>query len=922
MAVSFALAPRFEPGSIEHKLYDSWTAKGLFTAHRDIRKKPYTIMIPPPNVTGQLHLGHALNNTLQDVMIRFKKMRGFNTLWLPGTDHAGIATQAVVERKIYEEEKKTREQLGREEFVGRIWKWKEQYGSRILEQLRALGCGCDWTRTRFTLDDGLSRAVRVAFVEMYDRGLIYRGARIVNWDCTLQTAVSDDEIEMVSEKGILAHIKYPVKGEPGVFVEVATTRPETMFGDVAVAVNPGDERWRGMIGKLLALPLAGRDIPVIADPGVEMGFGTGAVKVTPGHDPADFERGQKNRLETMVVFNKDGTLNHHCGKYAGLQRDKARKQVLADLEALGLLTKTEDYEHNVPQSDRSKTIIEPLVSEQWFVKMSEIAGPAIAVAKEGKLRFTPERWSRVYLQWLENVQDWCISRQLWWGHRIPVYYDADGNAAASADPITTHPKTGKPIVRQDDDVLDTWFSSALWPFSTLGWPDESADLEAFYPTDALFTARDIIYLWVARMVIQGFLFTGKQPFEDVFIHPTILDERGKRMSKSAGNGIDPVDMIRIYGVDSFRFSLAGLATDNQDCRLSIEREKPAAGEKYGRATGVKQFETGRNFVNKVWNASRFALGNLTEFDSVMADLPTSARARVTALEAVAIEDRWILSRMNRTVKSVGAAIEGFRFHEATQEVYHFIWDDFCDWYLEVIKPRLYDGKGGAQSRAMAQAVLVRVLDASLKLLHPFAPFVSEEIWLALRPLLKLLDGSDPADSILLAGWPETDEARVDSAVEAEFAAMQELIRGLRAIRADHEIPKKTGIPVTVSFPDAASLAAFDDWHRAIVGNLAGATGIDAGVKLARPKLASTVVIGSLEAFVPLAEMIDPEMEKKRVEVKIEKLKNRIHGMKSKLENAGYIERAPVELVEETRGMLSRDVDELSRLERIWEELKV
>ncbi|NUQ35413.1 MAG: valine--tRNA ligase, partial [Planctomycetaceae bacterium] len=555
MALSFSLPPRFEPGTIESKWYDAWMAQDVFRAERDIKKKPYTIMMPPPNVTGVLHLGHALQDTLMDALTRVKRMQGFNALWLPGTDHAGIATQAVVEKKIFAEEKLTREDMGREKFLERVWQWKEEHGNTILNQLRGLGAGCDWSRTRFTLDEGLSRAVREAFVRMYDKGLIYRGARIVNWDCTLRTAVSDDEIEMIPEKGMLAFIKYPIKDQPGKFIEVATTRPETMFGDTAVAVHPGDERYSELIGQSVLLPLIHREIPVIADDTVDPKFGTGAVKVTPGHDPADFARGQKANLPTLIVLNQDGTLNELAGfEYNGLDRFKARKKVLADLESQGLLVRVEEHEHNVPQSDRSKTIIEPLVSEQWFVKMREIVGPALEAYQNEELKFYPERWGRIYETWLRNVEDWCISRQLWWGHRIPVYYDEDNTPAASVDPITVHPKTGKKIVRQDDDVLDTWFSSALWPFSTLGWPDQTADLDYYYPTDVLVTDRGIIYLWVARMVIQGYLLTGKKPFGDVFIHATVLDEYGKRMSKSVGNGIDPLDMIRMYGVDSFRFS--------------------------------------------------------------------------------------------------------------------------------------------------------------------------------------------------------------------------------------------------------------------------------------------------------------------------------------------------------------------------------
>jgi len=929
MSKDFDLAPRFEPGTIESKWYEYWREKNLFRAERDIKKKPYTIMIPPPNVTGSLHLGHALNNTLQDVMIRFKRMQGFNTLWLPGTDHAGIATQAVVERKIFEEEGKTREELGREEFVGRIWKWKEEYGNRILKQLRELGCSCDWSRTRFTLDEGLSKAVRVAFVEMFKKGIIYRGARIVNWDCTLQTAVSDDEIEMVPGKGILAYIKYPVKDEPGKFLEVATTRPETMFGDTGVAVHPKGKH-KKLVGKTLMLPFLQREITVVADETVDPEFGTGAVKITPGHDPADFERGQRHNLETLIVFNEDGTLNELCGDFAGMQRKDARKRVLKELEELDLLSKVEDHEHNVPQSDRSKTIIEPLVSEQWFVKMSErdeetgeISGlvrPAIDAVESGEIKITPERWTNNYLNWLNNIQDWCISRQLWWGHRIPIYYDEDGNYTASVDPIDTHPETGKPIVRQDEDVLDTWFSSALWPFSTLGWPDDTADLNYFYPTASLFTAPDILYLWVARMVMQGEQFLGKKPFNDVFLHPTILDERGKRMSKSKGNGIDPLDMIAVYGVDSMRFSLASMTTENQDIRLAIEREKPEKGQAYGKGKSVKQFENARNFINKVWNACRFALGNVADIEETIASLTKDEVEAVKKLEVTALEDRWILSRLTNTLVSVTDSLERFRFHDATQALYHFIWDEFCDWYLEVIKPRFYNEKGGGLSKALAQATLLRCIDSMLKMLHPFSPFVTEEIWQATRELQSTLRGDLPALAVVMDSWPKAEKPRLDEKVETIFARLQEIARGIRNIRADQNIANKIEVPVILSFTSQAEADSFDEWQQAILRDLVNASEFTLGTELERPKHAGTSVMGSVAAYVPLEGLIDLEMEKRRLVARIEKLKGHIHGLRQKLENEAYLERAPKHLVEESRDLLKKNVEELSRLEETVEEL--
>ncbi len=921
MKADYSLAARFESGQIEEKWYDYWLEKDIFHSERDIKKKPYTVLMPPPNVTGSLHLGHALNDTLQDVMIRFKKMRGYNTLWIAGTDHAGIATQAVVERKIYAEEEKTRQDLGREQFVARIWEWKEKYGNKILGQLRKLGVSCDWSRTRFTLDEGLSRAVREAFVKMYNEGLIYQGARIVNWDCALETAVSDDEIEMVPEKGMLAYIKYPIQGQPGKFIEVATTRPETLFGDLAIAVHPEDERYTDFIGKSVILPLIEREIPVIADSSVEAKFGTGAVKVTPGHDAADFERGRRAGLGSLIVFNPDGTLNEACGKnYQGLDRYQARKQVLADLEAQGLLSRITDHDHNVPRSDRSKTIIEPLVSEQWFVKMKPLVEPAIKAVEEGEIHFVPERWSKVYLQWLYSVEDWCISRQLWWGHRIPVYYDEDGSACASVDEPEVHPETGKKIVRQDDDVLDTWFSSALWPLSTLGWPDQSVDQDYYFPTNTLFTARDIIYLWVARMVIQSYFFTGKKPFGQVFIHPTILDEYGKRMSKSLGNGVDPLDMIELYGVDSFRFSLAALTTDNQDCQLAIKREKTKEN-KYGKVHSVQQFENARNFVNKIWNACRFALNGIEGFEEKLESLSKEQQEKLKALEVEALEDRWILSRLTQVLVNFTDSLERFRFHEATQVLYHYIWDEFCDWYLEVIKPRLQAQKGDELSKLFAQATLLRILDSILKMLHPFCPFVTEEIWQHIRELLAKFQEPFPALVLVLEPWPKAEKGRIDKETEREFGDLQELIRGIRNIRAEHQIPFKKELSLLLKLQNKVGEEVLSPWKQEIMKHQCGLSELRFITKEEEiPEHAASVVTKDIEAFVPLEGLIDLEMEKKRLIVHIEKLKAQVHGLKRKLENTQYLERAPQEIVQESRDLLVEKVHELESFEERLESL--
>ncbi|NUN53097.1 MAG: valine--tRNA ligase, partial [Planctomycetaceae bacterium] len=726
---------RYDPHEVEARLYPLWERRGDWTADaaavREGRRRPFVVMIPPPNVTGALHMGHALNNTLQDVLCRWRRMCGDEVLWLPGIDHAGIATQAVVEKKLLEERKTRRVDMGREAFLGEVWAWKRQYGDTILGQLRRLGCSCDWSRSKFTMDPDLSLAVRKAFVSLFDEGLVYRGARIVNWDCALETAVSDDEIEYEDRRGKLWHVRYPRADGKG-FVVVATTRPETMLGDTGVAVHPEDDRWRDLVGTKVRLPLLDREIPVVADDSVERGFGTGAVKVTPGHDPADYERGRRHGLPVLVVLDGKGRINAEGGAYAGLSREQARDRIVKDLEERGLLEKVEDHPLRVAVSDRSKSVIEPLVSEQWFVSMERLAGPAIAAVKDGTLSFRPERWTKVYLDWLENVRDWCISRQLWWGHRIPVWYDADGAPAALLEdpaPGALHPRTGKPLVRQDEDVLDTWASSWLWPLSTLGWPDRGTeDFRAFYPTSFLSTAREIIYLWVARMVMAGYHFDGRCPFDTVYIHATILDGKGRRMSKSAGNGIDPVDMIAKYGADAVRFSLVDLTTEGQDVRLAENR-----------------FEVGRNFMNKLWNAGRFVAG-------AGGDRPLPRPPE----EAFAAEDRWILHRLARTVEEATGHLAGYRFHDLARTLHAFAWNELCDWYLEIVKPRLEGAPGPAVLWTLREC-----LGTLLRLLHPAAPFVTEE--LAAR--LSLLPPG--VSSLGKASWPSPVEVPGGAEAAAE-----------------------------------------------------------------------------------------------------------------------------------------------------------
>ena len=907
------MPPRFAPGTMETKWYTFWNEHDLFKAVRDIRKKPYTIMIPPPNVTGALHMGHALNNTLQDIVARFKRMQGFCTLWLPGTDHAGIATQAVVEKTLLKEKGVTRNELGREAFLKEVWAWKEEYGNRILNQLRRLGTSCDWSRTRFTMDEGLTRAVRESFVRLWEKGLIYRGTRLINWDCKLETAISDDEIETTELRGHLWYIKYPLKDTPEKSVVVATTRPETLFGDTAVAVNPHDERYSNHIGKTLLLPILGREIPIIGDETVAKDFGTGAVKVTPAHDFNDYERGQRFSLPMINVLNRDGTLNEQAGAFAGQDRIKARKPVVEELDRLGLLDRVEDHTHNVPHSDRSKTPVEPYLSDQWFVAMKPLAQPAIAAVKAdaaGKraVTFVPERWDKVYLGWLEKVRDWCISRQLWWGHRIPVWYDADGNSVALREepaPGTLHPKSGKPLVRQDEDVLDTWASSWLWPFSTLGWPDKTADLDYFYPTHFLSTDRGIIYLWVARMVMAAFEFTAEQPFSTVYIHATVLDEQGRRMSKSLGNGIDPIDMIDKWGVDAVRLTLPLLTSEGQDIKLSESK-----------------FEMGRNFCNKLWNASRFVLTNLADFEASLAALTPTERAQLAEGNVTELEDCFIEGRFTAAIVDVTDALERFRFNEAGQAIYRFVWDDYCDWYLEVSKPRLYEGKGGDKSRLTAQATLVRVLDGILRLLHPYCPFITEEIWQNLRPLLAALRGDTPPIALAIAAWPKAVKDRLFADATRRFEYMQQVMRALRNVRAEHQIEPKTQIHATLRASDAQTVAMLGRSEQETIRKMANLSRFEAAVGAAKPQAAATVVLGGgNEVYVDLAGLIDFKMELLRLDANRAKVADGVGKLKTKLENLSYVERAPKEVVARDREKLSELVVELQRIEKHIEEVR-
>ena len=839
---------RFDPKEAEPRLYKLWEDQGLFRADAASSREPFTMVIPPPNVTGSLHLGHALNNTLQDILARLKRMEGYEVLYLPGTDHAGIATQAMVEKNLKKTEHKTRWDLGREEFLKRVWAWKEQYGNTILAQLRRLGCSCDWSRTRFTMDDGYSRAVRHVFVSLFKKGFIYRGLAIVNW-CPgpCQTALSDLEAPVPKEPppGHLWHIRYPVKGEPGTSLTVATTRPETMLGDTAVAVHPDDPRYQGLIGKSVMLPLTSREIPIVGDPIlVDLKFGSGVVKVTPAHDANDFDCGKRLKLPAVVVMDKKALMNEAAGPYRGLDRYEARKKIVADLEAAGLIAKIEDHATPVGQCYRCATPIEPYLSEQWFVSMKDLAASAVVAVKRGEVRFHPDRWSKVYLDWMENIRDWCISRQIWWGHRIPVWTCADGHATAAADAPSSCATCGAKELRQDEDVLDTWFSSALWPFATLGWPDETPDLQKFYPTQVLVTARDIINLWVARMIVSGLEFRGEAPFADVIIHASIMDDKGMRQSKSLGTGIDPLELIDLYGTDALRFALAWLVTGTQDIR-------------FGKNLSKQRVEMSRNFVTKLWNASRYAA-------SKIGDAPAQPPAA-----GATDEDRWILSRLSTTIDAVSAALDRYEFGEAAQHLYTFVWDDFCDWYIELSKRR--------SDEPAARQTLACVLDRTLRLMHPFTPFVTEEIWQKLGR----------KQALMSCAWPEP--VAKDADLERRMALVFEAVRAVRDVRTRNGIPPKTVLPAVISAKDEATAALLRAGAE-IVRDQANVDELTIGVNLTKPKLAATVATTGFTVYVPLK--IDKKAELERTRKELEKAREQAVGAEKQLSNEEFRKRKP------------------------------
>ena len=844
----------YEPQEVEGRIYEMWEKNGCFAGHRDPDKKPFTIVMPPPNVTGQLHMGHAMDCTLQDILIRFKRMQGYAALWVPGTDHAGIATQIKVEEELRKKEGLSRHDLGREKFLERVWDWKHQYGNRIVAQQKKMGASCDWDRSRFTMDEGLSKSVRHVFVSLYKKGLIYKGSRIVNWCPHCVTALSDAEVEYQDKPGHLWHLRYPIVGEEGRYVIVATTRPETMLGDTGVAVNPNDERYKDLIGKKCLLPLVNREIPIVADEYVDMEFGTGCVKMTPAHDPNDFEVGLRCNLESIRVLDDHGVVNENGGKYQGLERYEARKAIVADLDALGLLEKIEDHQHNVGTCYRCGTDVEPIISAQWFVKMGPLAEEALRVVRDGETKFVPERFTKTYTNWMENVHDWCISRQLWWGHQIPAWTCSEcGHITVSETDPTECEHCHSKHITQEEDVLDTWFSSALWPFSTLGWPDEnSEDFKYFYPTDVLVTGYDIIFFWVARMIFSGCAHTGKTPFHTVFIHGLVRDDKGRKMSKSLGNGIDPLEMAEKYGADALRFNLITGNSPGNDMRFYVEK-----------------CEAMRNFANKIWNASRFVMMNLTITENKLPD----------TLEP---EDKWILCRLGEVINEVTENMEAYELGVASAKVYDFIWSDYCDWYIELTKARLQGEDEGA--KVQAQQVLVYVLTETLKLLHPFMPFITEEIWQALP---------HEGDFLMLQSWPKADPAWADVKAKESMEAVMDVIRAIRARRSEMNVPpsKKAAL---IIITNEADIFASGEAH---LKRLAWCS----SVTVQKEDLTDTAgmvcdITHMAKLYMPLAELVDLAKEKARLEKDLGKKQGELKGLEGKLSNPGFLNKAPEHVV--------------------------
>lgn len=868
----------YDPKEVEDKWYEFWEKENLFHAEIDSKKQPFTIVIPPPNVTGQLHMGHALNNTLQDILIRTKRMQGYSALWLPGTDHAGIATEAKVKEQLADEGL-SKYDLGREKFLERVWEWKEKYGDTIINQLKKLGSSCDWSRLRFTMDEGLSKAVREVFVRLYEKGLIYRGDYIVNWCPTCKTTLSDIEVEHEDRNDKLYYVKYPYKDGSG-YLTVATTRPETILGDTAVAVNPNDERYKGIIGKTVILPIVGKEIPVIGDSYVDTEFGTGAVKVTPGHDPNDFEMGLRHSLPIIIVIDDNGIMNDNAVKFKGMDRFDCRKAIVEELQQEGFFEKMEDLNHSVGHCYRCHTIVEPVVSKQWFVKMEPLAKPAIDVVKQGEVKFVPERFAKIYLNWLENIRDWCISRQLWWGHRIPAWYCQEcGETMVSRDDVKVCTKCGSSNIEQDPDVLDTWFSSALWPFSTLGWPEDTPDLKYFYPTSVLVTAYDIIFFWVARMIFSAMEFMKKPPFEYVVITGLVRDAQGRKMSKSLGNGIDPLEVIDKYGADTLRFTLCTGNAPGNDMRFYWEK-----------------VESSRNFANKIWNASRFIMMNLEDFTPGEIDL-----------SKLALKDRWILKRINDVTRDVTDSLEKFEIGMAAQKIYDFFWNEFCDWYIEMAKIDLY-GKN-SEARRITQLVLVNVVEQALKLLHPFMPFITEEIWQHI---------SSEGLSLMVSSWPEyKPEWEFEDVDQMEL--VMDAVRGIRNIRAEINVPpsKQASALVRVS---SSSVKDILRGNLDIIYSLAKVSKMEFGEEdLHIPHKAVSCVIKGAEIFIPMEGLVDLDTEIARLEKEKSNLKNEIERVNKKLSNQGFLEKAPQDIVEKEQ-QKQKDYQEM--LQKVEQRLKM
>ena len=879
--MSKELEKNYNPSEIEDRIYKNWLDKKYFHAEVDRSKKPFTIVMPPPNITGQLHMGHALDNTMQDILIRFKRMQGYNALWQPGTDHAAIATEVKIIESL-KQQGIDKDDLGRDGFLEKAWEWKAEYGGRIINQLKKLGSSADWDRERFTMDEGNNDAVNEVFCKLYEKGWIYKGSRIVNWCPVCQTTISDAEVEHVDQDGNFWHINYPIVGEEGRFVEIATTRPETLLGDTAVAVNPEDERYQDIIGKMLKLPLTDREIPVVADPYVDKEFGTGCVKITPAHDPNDFEVGKRHNLEEINIMNDDATINAMGGKYAGMDRYEARKAMVADLDELGLLVKVVPHSHNVGTHDRCKTTVEPLIKPQWFVKMEEMAKPALEAVKKGELKLIPERMNKNYYNWLENIRDWCVSRQLWWGHRIPAYYCQDcGEITVSKTSVCTCPKCGSSSMKQDEDTLDTWFSSALWPFSTLGWPKNTEEMDYFFPTDVLVTGYDIIFFWVIRMVFSSLEQTGKLPFHTVLFHGLVRDDQGRKMSKSLGNGIDPLEVIDKYGADALRFTLITGNAPGNDMRFYWER-----------------VEASRNFANKVWNASRFIMMNIEKADVKDVDL-----------SKLTLADRWILSKVNTLAKDMTENLDKYELGIAASKVYDFIWEEFCDWYIEMVKPRLYNDED--ETKAAALWTLKTVLINALKLLHPYMPFVTEEIFTNLQ---------DEEESIMISTWPEFKEEWNFATDENAVDTIKDAVRGIRNLRAEMNVPNSKKATVYVVSEKEEVRNIFED-AKVFFATLGFASEVLVQAdKTGIADDAVSTVIQDAVVYMPFAELVDIEKEVERLSKEQKKLQGEIKRCEGMLNNPNFVGKAPAAKIEEEKakfekykGMLETVEERLAQL---------